>query len=159
MELKSVLFAIAAILFIAVFLWLFTEKNEDEVFKKLKLFPRWMKIVGIVIFISGVIIPFHSNLNLLIGGKNYLGITFANLGLFLICFSRDKLEDEMSNLIRLKSFYRSVALGFAYVFVFTALEFVHGDEFELMPAMQVVTFILFIYLVNYYITNSRIRSA
>jgi ABC-type xylose transport system permease subunit len=121
------------------------------------LFPRWVKYAGVVVFFVSVIIPFYTNL--LIEGKNYLGVTFANLGLFLICFSRDKLEDEMSNLIRLKSFYRSVALGFVYVFVFTAIDFILGNTFDLIPAVQLVTFILLVYLANYYITKSKIRSA
>lgn len=156
MDLKSILFALAALMSFGIFIWLFKEKKEDAVFKKIKLFPRWVKYVGLVVFFVSVIIPFHTNL--LIEGKNYLGITFANLGLFFICFSRDKLEDEMSNLIRLKSFYRSVALGFVYIFVFTAIEFIYGDKFELIPAVQLVTFILLVYLANYYITKSKIRS-
>lgn len=157
MELKSILFALAAILAFGLFVWLFKEKKEDAVFKKIKLFPRWIKYIGLVIFFVSVIVPFHTGL--LIEGKNYLGLTFANLGLFLICFSRDKLEDEMSNLIRLKSFYRSVVFGFVYTFMFTAIEFIHGNKFELIPAIQLVTFILLVYLANYYITKSKIRSA
>ncbi|WP_319482032.1 hypothetical protein [uncultured Draconibacterium sp.] len=157
MDPKSIIFLIAAIVFLSMFLWLFTEKSEYEVFKKLKLFPRWIKIIGIVIVLLSATIPFY--VNLLIEGKNYLGLTVVNLGLFLICFSRDKQEDEMSNLIRLKSFYRSTVLGFAYVFIFTAIEFIHGDEFELVPAIQVITFMLLMYLLNYYVTKSKIRSA
>lgn len=157
MDLRSILFALAAVVFFSIFVWLFKEKKEDAVFKKIKLFPRWIKYVGMIIFFVSAIVPFYTEL--LIEGENYLGLTFANLGLFIICFSRDKLEDEMSNLIRLKSFYRSVVLGFVYVFVFTAIEFIYEDEFDFIPAVQLVTFILLVYLANYYITKSKIRSA
>ena len=157
MDIKSILFTIAAILSLGIFIWLFKEKKEDAVFKKIKLFPQWFKYIGFIIFIISAIIPFYANL--LIEGKNYLGLTFANLGLFMVCFSRDKLEDEMSNLIRLKSFYRSVTLGFVYVFVFTAIEFIQEDQFDSISAVQLVTFILLVYLANYYITKSKIRSA
>ena len=158
-EIKSILFVVAAILFVGLFFWLFKEKKEEAVFKKLVLFPRWFKYVGLFVFVAAVIIPFHSKFDLLIDGKNYVGLNFANLGLFLICFSRDKHEDEMSNLIRLKAFYRSVILGFVYVFVMTATEFIHGERFESIPAVQLITFTLLIYLVDYYITKSKIRSA
>lgn len=159
MEIISILIIIAAILFVALFSWLFKEKKEKAVFKKLVLFPRWFKFLGLSIFVVSVIVPFHSSIDLLIDGKNYIGLNFANLGLFLLCFSKDKQEDEMSNLIRLKSFYRSVVIGFAYVFVITAVEFIQGERFDSIPAIQLVTFILLVYLVSYYITKSKIRSA
>jgi len=159
MELKSTMFVISALLFISLFFWLFREKKEEAVFKKLILFPRWIKYVGLVVFVGSVILPFHTDIDLLIDGKNYIGINFANLGLFLTCFSKDRLEDEMSNLIRLKSFYRSAVIGFASVFVFTAIEFIHGERFDLMPAVELITFILLFYLASYYFTKSKIRSA
>lgn len=159
MEVKSILILIAAILFVGLFFWLFKEKKEEAVFKKLVLFPRWFKFLGLFIFVVSAIVPFYSSIDLLVDGKNYIGLNFANLGLFLLCFSKDKQEDEMSNLIRLKSFYRSVVLGFAYIFVMTAIEFIHGERFESIPAIQLITFVLLIYLGSYYITKSKIRSA
>jgi hypothetical protein len=157
MELKETLFIIAAVLFAGIFLWAFREKKEVAVFNKLILFPRWFKYIGLVIFVLSAILPF--SMDLLIDGKNYIGLNFANLGLFIICFSRDKIEDEMTNLVRLKSFYRSVVLGFVYVSVMSAIYILGERSIENTLAVQLVFVILFSYLNSYYITKWKIRRA
>lgn len=157
MEIKSVLLIVAALVFFGLFAWIGGEKKEIAVFKKLRLLPRWVKLIGLIVFVSSLIVPFK--FDMLIGGKNYIGVNFANIGLFLICFSKDKLEDEMTNMIRLKSLYRSVILGFVYATVFYAIDFVYENEVKGTTAIQLVFVILLFYLINYNVTKSKIRSA
>jgi drug/metabolite transporter superfamily protein YnfA len=107
MDIKSFLFLVVAILSVGLFAYLFKEKNEDAVFKQIRLFPRRFKFLGLFVILCSVILPWIFE-GLLVDGSNYIGATYLNLGLSLICFSRDKTEDEMLNIIRLKSFYRSM---------------------------------------------------
>ncbi len=158
MELKSILIIAVAIIFFGLMVWMFHGKSEKEVFKKLKLFPRWFKYLGLVLIVISATVPFSFDLNLLYDGKNYIGVQGANLGLFLICFARDKIEDEMTNLIRLKSFYRSVIFGFLYVIVMDTGSYIMGNKFNEMPAYQLVFYIMSFYIFSYYITKSKIRS-
>lgn len=155
MEIKSILVIVAALVFFGLFIWISSEKKEVAVFKKLRLLPRWVKVLGLVVFVSSAILPFE--FDTLIDGSNYIGLNFANIGLFLICFSKDKLEDEMTNMIRLKSLYRSVILGFVYATVFYAIDFIYENEVKGTSAIQLVFIILFFYLINYNVTKLKIR--
>jgi predicted membrane channel-forming protein YqfA (hemolysin III family) len=152
---KTIIVICVVLLFIALGIWILKDNPEKAVFKKLILFPQWFKYLGIVIFLVGAILPFE--LGLLYEGQNFLGLQIANMGLFLICFSKDKNEDEMINLIRLKSLYRSVIMGFLYSAIVFAIRVFSNNEGEHTPATQLVMFILLVYLFNFYITKSRIR--
>ena len=160
MEAKLVqpLLLVLVVLSVGLVSWLFGDKNEDAVFKKLKLFPRWFKFLGLVIILCSVSLPWIFK-SLLVEGSNYLGMIYINFGLFLICFSRDKIEDEMSNIVRLKSFYRSFGAGVVGFFFLTYIENSVSDDFSQLPADTLLATILGIYLVSYYITKSKIRSA
>ncbi|MBN1984772.1 MAG: hypothetical protein JW761_00645 [Prolixibacteraceae bacterium] len=153
---KTIVVICVVVMFIAFGIWITKDNYEKAVFKKLILFPRWFKYLGIVIFLVGAILPFE--LGLLYEGKNFLGLQIANMGLFLICFSKDKNEDEMINLVRLKSFYRSVISGFLFSAVLYAISVFSGNEGNYTSATELVMFILIVYLFNFYITKSRIRS-
>lgn len=153
---KTPIVIIVVLLFIGLGLWITKDKPEKALYKKLVLFPRWFKYLGLAIFLGGAILPFE--LGLLYEGQNFLGLQIANMGLFLTCFSKDKNEDEMINQIRLKSFYRSVILGFLYSTIFYAVNFFSDNEGNHTPATQLVMFILLAYLLNFYVTKYRIRS-
>lgn len=157
MEIKSILLIVAALVFLGLSVWTGGEKKEVAVFKKLCLFPRWVKIIGLVVFASSLILPFK--FDMLMGGKNYIGANFANIGLFLICFSKDKLEDEMTNMIRLKSLYRSVIISFVYATAFFAIYVVNDKQAEHTPAIGLVFIILFFYFINYNVTKFKIKRA
>ncbi|WP_321346456.1 hypothetical protein [uncultured Draconibacterium sp.] len=160
MEIKLVqsLLLVLVVLSIGLVSWIFKDKNEVAVFKKLKLFPRWFKFLGLVIVICGVSLPWIFQ-SLLVDGSNHLGIIYIIFGLFLICFSRDKIEDEMSNTIRLKSFYRSFGAGVVGFFFLTWMENSVSENFSQLPADTLLAVILGFYLVSYYVTKSKIRSA
>ena len=94
---------------------------------------------------------------LLFEGKNYIGIHYAILGLFLISFSRDKIEDEMTSMIRLKSLYRSTIMTFVATMMFYSINSIWFTEGELITGIDIMGYILMFYLTNFYITKFRIK--
>jgi len=157
-KLVQPLLLVLLVLSVGLVSWLFQGKNEETVFKKLKLFPRWFKFLGLVVIFCSVTLPWIFE-RLLIDGSNYLGGIYLNFGLFIICFSRDKIEDEMSNLVRLKSFYRSFGAGIVGFFLITYIDNTVSDDFSRLPADTLLATILGVYLVSYYVTKLKIRSA
>ncbi len=152
-KLVQPLLLVLMVLSVGLVSWLFKEKNEKAVFKKLKLFPRWFKFIGLVIIFCSVSLPWIFQ-RLLIDESNYLGGIYK----FWIV-SRDKIEDEMSNLVRLKSFYRSFGAGIVGFFLITYINNSVSDDFFRLPADTLLATILGVYLVSYYVTKSKIRSA
>lgn len=139
MELKLIIVAVLALSFFLLVNWAFKERSEKSTFKSLKLFPRWMKFVGLAWFILSLILPII--FGFYVDGKNFIGVQSANLGLLLICLSRDKHEDEMTDLIRLKSFYRTTIVGFSVIMMIDVLEIILGGE-SFMPSFALVGLIL-----------------
>jgi len=157
MEKLDIITIILTALFLGLGSFIFRGKPEEDVFKSLKLFPNWMKLLGFIIVLLSFVLPW--TLGLLHDGKNLIGIQAGNIGLFVICFSRDKQEDEMTNQIRLKSFYRSVMGGFLYLFLMNAIEVIWGASFYDPGAWGIMFIILFFYLIHFSVTKSKIRSA
>lgn len=161
MELKTILIILVVILFVAISGWTFQDKSEKAVFKPLRLFPRWVKYLGltwaILSLILSVMFILVFDFDILIDGKNLIGVLSANFGLLLICFSKDKIEDEMTNMIRLKSFYSTVFFGFSGILILDVLEILLGGS-SLIPSFSMISLILSIYLVSFYITKSKLQS-
>lgn len=154
MELKLVLVVAIVLSFILLSGWAFKEKSEKGVFTPLRLLPNWMKYVGLAWITLSIILPYI--FDLLFDGKNYLGIQSVNLGLLVICLSKDKFEDEMTNMVRLKSFYGSIIMGFGAIMVLDVLEvIIGGDSFT--PSFGLVAIVLSTYLISFNITKSKIR--
>jgi hypothetical protein len=162
MEFKKILIISGALAFFVIAGWTFLDKSEKAVFKPLRLFPRWVKYVGLIWVILSLIlsivfsIVLHNDFTF--EGKNYIGVLSADFGLLLICFSRDKIEDEMTNMIRLKSFYRSVILGFTMIIFLDLLELFLGGK-SVTESFSLIGIILFMYLFMFYQTKSKVRSA
>ena len=161
MELKKVLIIAGALAFFAIAIWIFHDKSEKAVFKPLRLFPRWVKYLGLTWAILSLILSIVFSLkwedNFTFDGENYIGILSTNFGLLLICFSKDKIEDEMTNMIRLKSFYRSVILGFSVIVFFDILEILLGGT-SLTESFSSISMVLFLYLIIFYSTKSKVRT-
>lgn len=156
MELKKVLIISSALAFFAIVVWIFYDKSEKAVFKPLRLLPRWVKYMGltwaILSLILSIVFSFVLKDNFTFDGENYIGILSINFGLLLICFSKDKIEDEMTNMIRLKSFYRSVIIGFSVIVFFDIVEILLGGT-SLTESFSFISMILFLYLILFYSTK------
>ncbi len=161
MELKKVLIIAGALTFFAITVWILHDKSEKAVFKPLRLFPRWVKYLGLIwtILSYTLSVVFFSVLKdeFMFEGKNYIGVLSGNIGLLLICLSKDKIEDEMTNMIRLKSFYRSVIIGFSAIVFFDILEILLGGT-SLTDSFGFISMVLFLYLIMFYSTKSKVRN-
>lgn len=111
------------------------------------LFPTYFKIIGLIAFLLAL--AGH-----LIYGYFYflLFTAVAFFGLFLIASSREKIEDEMIQDIRLKSLQTAVFLQVVFILGFTLIDNWRGEGFVNLPIPAVLVGILFIavYLAVFY---------
>ncbi|MFN3800137.1 hypothetical protein [Belliella pelovolcani] len=103
------------------------------------LFPTYFKIIGLIAFLLAL--AGH-----LIYGYFYflLFTAVAFFGLFLIASSREKIEDEMIQDIRLKSLQTAVFLQVVFILGFTLIDNWRGEGFVNLPIPAVLVGILFI---------------
>lgn len=111
------------------------------------LLPSYFKSIGLILFLLSLI-------GHLIYGYFYflLFTAVAFFGLFLIASSREKIEDEMIQDIRLKSLQTAVFLQVVFILGFTLIDNWKGEGFVNLPIPAVLVGILFIavYLAVFY---------
>lgn len=120
--------------------------------KKSILLPHWFKIVGITIFLTPFIVLVlikYTGLTLPINNIQALFITILNLGMFVFAISKDKIEDERTNSLRLIASF--IAFGFSTLgTIFNTLlitfQFENGGEYM---GYKVVFMSLFMYNLMY----------
>lgn len=154
---KTYIFLIFVILFIGAGIWLGSKKSKENISESLPLFPRYFKIIGFIWTLVSLGLIAYSDTQ----HEEIWKIIFnysANLGLVFICFSKDKIEDELTNSIRLRSFYTSVIAGFIVLVILNFANFMLGDEISDYPARQLVTVILATYAFGYASLKRKVRS-
>lgn len=122
----------------------------------IKLLPNYFKKVGlsliIISIISAVIIKvFHLD-NLF--NKKILGTIFLDLLIIFCCliiFSRDKIEDEMTILIRLKQFAGTFAGMVAMVICRNIMDIATDENPKNYSATELILFMCFMHLTFHYI--------
>ena len=153
---NSVLIIFTAVIFIFIGSWLAKGKPDKEVSLKLRLFPNWFKKLGSIWILLSFVVSFI--FNLWKNEPNYFLIESINLGLFMICFAREKIEDEMTNQIRLKALYYTVIVAFVGVFFLSILEFLIEKGDYNIKAYFLIFYILIVYLVTFYRIKLSARS-
>ena len=153
---KTAIIILIAIIFVIIVNKVVKDRPEKDLFKQLGLFPRWVKYSGMIWFIISLVI--HYYLDFSFEQKNFIAVHSMNFGLFLICFSTDKIEDERTNVVRLRSFYRSVILGYVTVTTYYLVHYLMEYPDFSIPASQVLFFIFIIYLANFYYSKMDLRS-
>jgi hypothetical protein len=119
------------------------------------LLPGYFKMIGIVVMIVAfaVAISFKSmNIALGIGQKELLRELTMNafiLGLLFLVTSRDKVEDELTLLIRLKSMSWTFVWAVFLVIVTPIIDLLFDDAIEPLPGQQVVGSMLCGYFIMY----------
>lgn len=145
---EKYVFAVIVVVFLEVVYFLFPRKSKDNILQGLILFPHWFKPIGIVwALLSFILVPIFALQNEEVW--KVITIYSVNLGLFFVCFSKDKLEDELTNSIRLHAFYTSVISGFAFLVLMHFLDFLLGNNDYAYPARQFMTLILVVYAFSY----------
>jgi hypothetical protein len=121
----------------------------------IKLLPNYFKKVGlslIIITIISIVITKGFHLDDLFN-KKILGTIFLDLLIFFYCmiiFSRDKIEDEMTILIRLKQFAGTFAGIVAMVICRNIMDIATGENPKNYSATELILFMCFIHLTFHY---------
>lgn len=110
-------------------------------------------IIAVVHFLSGVSITDFFNPNADI--KIVAVFAMLILGSVLTAFSKEKIEDEFINHLRMKSFLFSIVLHSIFFFVFS---FSNITIFLInFPAIILMDSILLVYIVSFYFYKFRVR--
>lgn len=145
---KIVFGVIVAAFIAAILLSRKTNKSKKELDHQLFLFPNYFKIIGLIIAIASIIFVAYSATQ---DEETWKAIAnhSINLGLFFYCFAKDKQEDELISIVRLRSFYNSVLAGIGFIVLMHFMEFLMGNEAYVYPTRQFMTILLGVYAFSF----------
>jgi hypothetical protein len=137
-------------------------ENQQKFHPDFRLLPNYFKIIGIGIFLFAIIVSkllfiYLKGLNL-VWFENYhdllrtVSFDIGIIGLLLFAFAKDKIEDELTFLIRLQSL--------AYAFTFTVLFVVVKSSWDIFRGQMLETegeFIITLLLIVYIMEKQRHR--
>lgn len=131
------------------------ENKKDK--KDIALLPNRFKIIGIVImilaFVPAIIIK-SMNIKLIQSHKELFKVMTLNvfiLGLFFIAISKDKIEDEMTFIIRLKSMALTFSFTVLSVIIKPIVDLLFKNPPSDLTGQQIVMNMLFVYMIIYYV--------
>lgn len=135
-------------------------RRPFDVFKlNPNLLPYWSKFVAVIWIVFVILYVYF--IHRIEWVENYFLLVGVNLGLIVVIFSKDKLEDEFSMQIRWRAMYVSMISFFVFVGIAGAVRvllpeynFQNGFYFLFMWLNSVLT----VNISYYYITKFRIRS-
>ncbi len=119
------------------------------------LLPTYFKIIGVIIIILALttaIVIKAMQIELLPSQKELFRVFTMNaflLGLLLVAWSRDKIEDEMTVFMRLKAMAWTFTWAVLYVILKPIGDLIFDDPVEILTGQEVVMSMLFIYLITY----------
>jgi hypothetical protein len=129
---------------------------ENENYKKEPvLLPVYFKKIGLAVMVLAFVATISvrtMNVQWGIGQKEMFREFTLNgfiLGLLLLACSRDKVEDEMTVLIRLKSMSWTFIWAVLYVIISPIFDLLFDDVISNLTGKQVVGSMLFVYLIMY----------
>jgi len=125
--------------------------------KQAVLLPKYFKIIGLVVmilaFVTAVVVK-AMNIEMLQSQKELFRVFTLNafiMGLLFVAWSRDKVEDEMTIAIRLKSMAFTFSWAVFNVIVKPIVDLLFKDPIQDLTGQQVVMSMLFVYLIIYYV--------
>jgi hypothetical protein len=125
--------------------------------KKAVLLPKYFKIIGLVVMILAFVTAMAvkaMNIEMLQSQKELFRVFTLNafiVGLLFVAWSRDKVEDEMTIAIRLKSMAWTFSYAVFNVIVKPIVDLLFKDPIQDLTGQQVVMSMLFVYLIIYYV--------
>lgn len=156
---KTKIIALAIMLTIVLIVVLtsrFRSHKQYEVSKLFRLFPFWIKYIGIVISIISIL--FHwSNLS----DEPSVLASFWQFGLLvgflIICLSKERNEDEMTMSIRLNSIFIAFFSGIVAHVLIVLIEILDGGDVNSFNSIYVTNYVLFMYLIIFHLSKNRMR--
>jgi|LakMenE01Jun11ns_1017448.scaffolds.fasta_scaffold9571035_2 hypothetical protein len=121
------------------------------------LLPVHFKIIGLVVMIlafAPVAIVKSIGFEMEKSQKEVFRVLTLNafiLGLLFVACSRDKIEDEMTVSIRLKSMSWTFVWAVFYVIITPLIDLIFRDSIAAPTGQRVVMSMLFVYLIMYYV--------
>jgi hypothetical protein len=156
---KTKIIAIAimfTIVLIVVLTSRFKMSKQYEASKLFRLFPFWIKYLGIVISVLSIV--FHwshlSDEPSVLGSFWQFGLL---IGFLIICLSKERNEDEMTMSIRLNSIFISFFSGILAHVLIVLLGILDGGDVNSFNSLYVTNYVLFMYLIVFHLTKNRMR--
>lgn len=124
--------------------------------RKHVLLPRYCKKIGIALIVLAfvpVIVSRIIGLEFMHAHKEIIKILlldFLIVGLALIAWSEDKVEDERTVTLRLKSIAQVFGLAVLYVLYDPIINFFKGHENYFVSGPELIILMLLVYLMTYY---------
>lgn len=125
--------------------------------KEVVLLPKYFKKIGLIVMIFAfvpILVYRSSDIEMLPSQKELLMIFVLNafiLGLLFVAWSKDKIEDEMTFAIRMKSMAWTFSWAVFYVIVKPFIDLFFEDPIQDLTGQEVVMSMLFVYLIMYYL--------
>ncbi len=148
-----------AIMFVIIMIIILSSKfksnKQYEITRKIRLFPFWVKYLGIIISILSIIIHWSNLSDEPTVLSSFWQFGFA-IGLLIIGLSKEKNEDEMTMSLRLNSVFISFFGGIIGHILFVLLELLFGGNIDSFNSLYLTNFVLILYVLNFYMTKKRV---
>lgn len=155
---NSKLISITLMLVIALIALLtlkFRSGKQYEVRKIVRLFPFWVKYLGIAIAVVSTAIHWRN-----LSDETVLS-SFWQFGLIIgfliICLSKERNEDEMMMSIRLNTIFVAFFAGIMAHLVFALMELLYGGSLDSFNSLYATGYILIVYMIGFQITKMGIN--
>lgn len=130
---------------------------------QLRLLPNYFKKIGIGLCLIAIIVlkllPVY--LKELVWFENYhdfiltVGLDIFIIGLLVFAFAKDKIEDELTLLIRLQS----IAYAFTFIVLFVVIKpvftFIHRGQISEVDGRFIITLMLVIYISTFMLRKKK----
>jgi uncharacterized membrane protein len=128
------------------------KRNKSQ----LMFFPVYFKWIGIILMVLAACLIGYANISDLdLSGEHekfrVLTLSGFILGAFFLTFSKDKEEDEMTMVLRLRSLAISFAWAVIMVVIRPVLDILFGDEMTMMSSQSLILSMLIAYMLVYFI--------
>lgn len=134
-------------------------ENQQKHQPQLRLLPNYFKKIGIGLFLFAIIVLkllnfFLKELNP-IWFENYhdflriIRFDIAIIGLLLFAFAKDKIEDELTLLLRLQSIAYAFIFGVLFVLIRPFFDFIDGGQISEVDGRLIITIMLVMYIFTF----------
>lgn len=130
-------------------------KNSLDFKTKIRLFPFWVKFIGIAIATLSITIHWINmySRELLLAPFWQFGLA---IGLLLVSLSKEKTEDEMLIQARLNSVFISFFGGIIAHVIYVLIDLLMGGTIDSFNSLYLTSFILMMYLINFQISKRKL---
>jgi hypothetical protein len=118
---------------------------------KPRFLPNYFRIIGIVIIGLAVVVRiFFPSFHFQNDSSRIINTSILILGLLFVAISKDKVEDEMVELLRLKTMAYAFSFGVIYVVISPILYLISGLPVKDFEAQHLIFIVLTNYIIIYF---------